>query len=342
MLSYLYEGDTMTQNEIISKLKTKENDIINKMDRLSYKNEYITIDDRTIKNNKMFNEIKSNFNFGFLGYYSKDLHNMFDKSTKYSLYKYMPSSVLEYYYTFLLHLEEYINDQGSLDFYDDKVGIKRYALLQGEHYKKVYKDEYKKKPFTHVEQLNSDEYLLKILKEKLELFGSYDEDFIKFKVNELSNVLNSYLPKYYSNKKGYGSTIGCINSAFYQMKQEEILQRFKANNIKGIDSINKVMDKKHLLYRLVVLYYADKYKDKYSKDDFVLYLSKISSISHMLKEDFESKYEIDPYIDLLGLAREYKNKDDKKYKLFNKKEEILIDDGYQQDMLDMLSKPKIK
>ena len=342
MLSYLYEGDIMTQNEIISKLKTKENDIMNKMDRLGYKNEYMTTSDRTIKSNRMFNEIKSNFNLGFLGYYSKDLHNMFDKSTKYSLYKYMPSSVLEYYYTFLVHLEEYINDQGSLDFYEDKVGIKRYAQLQGEHYKKAYKDFYKKKPFTHVEQLNSNEYLLKILTEKLELFDSYDEDFIKFKVNELSNVLNSYLPKYYSNKKGYGSTIGCINGAFYQMKQEEILERFKANNVKGIESINKVMDKKHLLYRLVALYYADKYKDKYLKDDFVLYLNKVSSIGHMLKEDFESKYEIDPYIDLLRLAREYKNKDDKKYKLSDKKEVILIDDGYQQDMFDMLSKPKMK
>ncbi len=331
----------MNQNEIISKLKTKENDIMNKMEKLGYNNEYITFENHTIKNNKMFNEIKSNFNFGFFGYYSKDLHNMFDKSTKYSLYKYMPSSVLEYYYTFLLHLEEYINDQGSLDFYEDKVGIKKYAQIKGEYYKKAYKKEYKKNPFTHVKQLNSDEYLLKIIKEKLELFNSYDEDFIKFKINELSNELNNYLPKYFNNKKGYGSTIGCINGTFYQMKQEEILERFKANNIKGIESINKVMDKKHLLYRLVGLYYADKYKNEYSKDDFVLYLNKISNISHMLKEDFETKYEIDPYIDLLKLAKEYKNKDNKKYKLDSKKETIIIDDGYQQDMFDML-KPKIK
>ena len=181
----------MSQNEMISKLKTKENDIMNMIDRLGYKNEYITIEDRTIKSNKMFNEIKSNFNLGFLGYYSKDLHNMFDKSTKYSLYKYMPSSVLEYYYTFLIHLEEYISDQGSLDLYDEKVGIKRYAQLKGEHYKKVYKDEYKKTPFTDVKQLNSNEYLIGILTEKLDLFSKYDESFIRFKVNELSNTRSS-------------------------------------------------------------------------------------------------------------------------------------------------------
>lgn len=331
----------MSQNEMISKLKTKENDIMNMIDRLGYKNEYITIEDRTIKSNKMFNEIKSNFNLGFLGYYSKDLHNMFDKSTKYSLYKYMPSSVLEYYYTFLIHLEEYISDQGSLDLYDEKVGIKRYAQLKGEHYKKVYKDEYKKTPFTDVKQLNSNEYLIGILTEKLDLFSKYDESFIRFKVNELSNVLNNYLPKYYSNKKGYGATIGCINGAFYQMKQEEILERFKANSIKGIDSINKVMDKKHLIYRLVALYYTDKYKGMYSKDDFALYLNKISCITRILKDDFEHKNGIDPYIDLLRLAKEYKSKNDKKYKLSKKKELIIIDDGYQQDMFDMLNKPKV-
>lgn len=325
----------MNQNEVIAKLKTKENDIMNKLDRLGYSSNYINIDGRTIKNNRLLNEVKSNFNFGFLDHYSKDLHNMFDKSNKYSLYRYMPTSVLEYYYTFLLHLEEYINNTGSLDLNEELSGIKKYAKIQGDYYKKAYKDEYKKTPFTNLKQLNSNDYLVEILLDKLELFSKYDEETIKNKINNLSQILNSFLPQYYSNKKGYGSTLGCINSAFYQMKQEEILERFRINGIKGIDSINKVMNKNHLLYRLVILYYADKYKNQYSKDDFVLYLNKISNISHLLKEDFEHKKQIDPYIDLLRLAKEYK---DKKYKL-SKQEDIVIIN--QQDMFESI-KPKIK
>ena len=325
----------MNQNEIISKLKTKENDIMNSLERLGYSSNYINIDGRTIKSNRLLNEIKSNFNFGFLEYYSKDLHKMFDKSNKYSLYKYMPVSVLEYYYTFLLHLLEYINDAGSFDLNDELSGIKKYAQLQGEYYRKIYKDEYKKKPLNDMKRLNSNDYLVEILLDKLELFSKYDEETIKNKINELSQILSNYLPQYYSNKKGYGSTIGCVNSAFYQMKQEEILQRFRANGIKGIDSINKVMNKNHLLYRLVILYYANKYKNQYSKEDFVLYLDKISNITHLLKEDFEHKKQIDPYIDLLRLAREYK---DRKYKLSKQEDVVFIE---QQNMFEDL-KPKMK
>ena len=286
----------MNRTFIIMKINETESLLMDYLDERGYFTSFNTLNGKVIPYNKFLESLKSSFNAGFLGMNSSELRDKYLLTNDYPIYNLVPEDMLNYYLDFLNDLKTIIKKHKITN--EKAVSYMTEELVNlGKEYKNKYQKENK--------------------------------------ITQISHQLNNFLPKYYNKKTAYGNTIGCINGSFYGMDQKDILERFKANNVKGINNVVTVMDKEHLIYRYVTLYYSYMYKDKYNGNDFQSYINKISEISYLLKINFREKYEISPYHHLLNLAKKYEEDKHTKYKLTKNEEKISVLDG-QQNMFDML------
>lgn len=324
----------MNRTFIIIKINETESLLMDYLDERGYFTSFNTLNGKVIPYNKFLESLKSSFNAGFLGMNSSELRDKYLLTNDYPIYNLVPEDMLNYYLDFLNDLKTIIKKHKITN--EKAVSYMTEELVNlGKEYKNKYQKENHITPVTVIKKFNDNKYFNKLLQDKLEKFSTYDEDFLRFKIKEISHQLNNFLPKYYNKKTAYGNTIGCINGSFYGMDQKDILERFKANNVKGVNNVVTVMDKEHLIYRYVTLYYSYMYKDKYNGNDFQSYINKISEISYLLKINFREKYEISPYHHLLNLAKKYEEDKHTKYKLTKNEEKISVLDG-QQSMFDML------
>jgi hypothetical protein len=324
----------MNRASVTMEINEVESLLMDYLDERGYFTSFNTLNGKVIPYNKFLEGLKSSFNTGFLGLSSKELRDRYYLTNDYSIYNLIPEDMLGYYLDFLNDLKIVIKRHKIVN--EKAVSFLNEELVNlGKEYKKKHQKENKVTPITVLKKFNDNKYFNRLLQDKLERFSAYDEDFLRFKIKEISHQLNDFLPKYYSEKTAYGNTIGCINGSFYGAHQKEILERFKANNVKGVNNVVTVMDKEHLIYRYVTLYYSYLYKDKYNGNDFQSYINKVSEISYLLKTNFREKYEISPYHHLLNLAKKYEEDKHTKYKLSKSEEKITVLSG-QLSMFDML------